>query len=255
MYPAGEEMSSDELIATEVVDVNGQPGIELTVRNPGTEVESSFYLLKLNPDYALSFSVYPPEEIDHPDVQSVLQSLAFAPDVGVRMPSQIPSAPPEGVPAPCLKGVYASIDPLPISTELTCPAEDEIGALGCAVQDALRSRDVDAIAGLMADPFAIGYWRSEGISKSPADAATELVEQRLPADTSNLTFTNDPTQFPLLDGMPADRMYDPDLDISLIIYSDGWGSEGQGGALLYVTRQPGGGVAWHGIVLAMDGFK
>ena len=60
MYPAGEEMSSDELIATEAVDVNGQPGIELTVRNPGTEVESSFYLLKLDPEYALSFSVYPP---------------------------------------------------------------------------------------------------------------------------------------------------------------------------------------------------
>ncbi len=106
---------------------------------------------------------------------------------------------------------------------------------------------MQALASLMSDPFTIGYWGSESGWASPMDMVNELSRNRLPTDTSGLTFTTDRNLFPSLQGMPPERMFGPDVDVALIIYSEGWGSDGQGAALLYIV-QSGVEYSWDSMV-------
>ena len=39
---------------------------------------------------------------------------------------------------------------------------------------AVAARDFTALQGMMTDPFTVGYWLSEGVELSPAEAATQL---------------------------------------------------------------------------------
>jgi Tol biopolymer transport system component len=131
---------------------------------------------------------------------------------------------------------------------LACPAESGPEALACDLQQALLSRDIAGLTSLMADPFFIGYWLSEGFSLSAGEAAAELDQYRLPADTSSLTFTTDRAQFPPLMGTPLDSMFGPDVDVALVVYSEGWGQDGLGAAMLFVVKEADGTYLWNGIL-------
>jgi len=137
---------------------------------------------------------------------------------------------------------------------LACPAESGPEVLACDIQNALLARDMVVLSDLMADPFAIGYWRSEGLSLTAEEAAAELDQSRLPADTSSLTFTIDRAQFPPLMSMPLEGMFGPDVEVVGVVYSEGWGVDGLGAALIYITEPTDGAYAWHGIVLSSEKF-
>ena len=118
----------------------------------------------------------------------------------------------------------------------------------CNVIDGLQSRNLSALHGFMTDPFTIAYWGSEGRVDTPAGITTELGEYRLPSDTSLLlTFTTDRAEFPPLAGMPPEQMFGPDVDILDVVYSEGWGPDGQGAALLYIAKGSAGNIYWHGL--------
>ena len=130
--------------------------------------------------------------------------------------------------------------------------------IACIIQDGLRSRNTSALIGYMADPFTIGYWLSEGVMDSPSEMIPVL--QGLynfddPNYTPRLTFTTDREQFPALGGMQPETMFGPDVNIAQVIYSQGWGQDGQGGALLFLTRDPSGKYLWHGIGFSGDNFS
>jgi hypothetical protein len=148
------------------------------------------------------------------------------------------------------------------------PSSDAAGALGCLVaaagtaesvacnvMDGIRSRNTAALPSFMVDPFSIGYWRSEGISVTPAEAIAELGNALLPADpvAHPLTFTTDRTQFPSLLGIPVEGMFGPDVDIAHIIYSEGWGLDGQGAALIFIAQNEDR-FYWHGLVFSSEHF-
>jgi len=137
---------------------------------------------------------------------------------------------------------------------LVCPAEGDPEALACSIQEALLARDIAALPTLMADPFATGYWASEGLSRTAEEAAAELDQYRLPADTNSLTFTTDRTQFPPLMGIPPEAMFGPDVSVAMVIYSEGWGPDGLGSALLFVIEQPDGTYVWNGILVSFEKF-
>ncbi len=144
----------------------------------------------------------------------------------------------------------------PPTDSLPCPAA--VGspeALACAIQAALRSRDLARAAELMADPFMVGYWRSEGRQLSPTAMADELNSSGLPADSSGLTFTTDRSRFPAFEGIPVDGMFGPDVDIALVIYSQGWSADGAGAALIFIAYDEMGRPVWHGLGLASAGFE
>ena len=72
---------------------------------------------------------------------------------------------------------------------------------------------------------------------------------RLPADTSSLTFTTDRAQFPPLMGVSPEGMFGPDVNVAMVIYSEGWEQDGLGAALLFVVEEADGTTyVWKGIL-------
>jgi hypothetical protein len=121
----------------------------------------------------------------------------------------------------------------------------------CNVIDGIRSRNLSALHGYMVDPFVIGYWGSEGRSDTPSGIIEELQSSRLPQDASMpMTFTADREAFPPLAGMPPEVMFGPDVDVAFLIYSEGWGLDGQGAALLYFTEDENGRLRWYAMVIS-----
>ena len=238
-----------ELLSTEQVLINGQQALLVTSRDERDDSTNQYHLFGLSTDLVLLFSVWPQSALETPDVQGVLNSIAFIPEVNVQIPQMLPMDPPLGVPASCLKGFESTSNMQDLEGSLSCQDVDDNSAeaLACAIQEALLTRDMEALASLMSDPFTIGYWGSEGGYASPMDMVNELSRNRLPADTSGLTFTDDRSMFPPLQGMPPGTMFGPDVDVALIIYSEGWGGDGGGAALLYIIQE-GGVYTWHSMV-------
>jgi hypothetical protein len=92
------------------------------------------------------------------------------------------------------------------------------------------------------------------VTKDPASAADELDRYQLPADTSGITFTIDRSLFPPLFGMPPEEMFGPEIDVVLVVYSEGWGVEDAGAALLFFARNDAGMYEWYGMVVGPAHF-
>ena len=156
------------------------------------------------------------------------------------------------------------VPPEPSLKSLDCGA-GSVGAspgtveyVACNVQDGLRSRNISALPSFMADPFTIGYWQSEGIMDTPAEMVKllpDLYNYNSPDYTPRLTFTIDRNQFPNLDGIPLEGMFGSDINIALIVYSEGWGLDGQGGSLLFFTQDEQGSYSWHGMGYSANNFS
>ena len=162
-------------------------------------------------------------------------------------------------------------DNLVVRTGDTNPTEEAYQTLACAevspesadyvacnIQDGLRSRNTSALIGYMADPFIIGYWQSEGVMDSPSEMIPVLhglYNFDDPNYTPQLTFTTDREQFPAMGGMQPEAMFGSDVNIIQVIYSQGWGQDGQGGALIFITGDPEGGYTWYGMGYSADNFS
>jgi hypothetical protein len=137
----------------------------------------------------------------------------------------------------------------------TVQEADETGWVVCNVIAGIRSRNLSALHGFMADPFAIGFWGSEGYSASPPEITAELAQNRLPVDpAAPMSFTADETDFPPLAGQPVGTLFGPDLDVVQVIYTEGWGPNGQGAALLYFVRDSTGQLVWHSLAYSDGHF-
>jgi hypothetical protein len=125
----------------------------------------------------------------------------------------------------------------------------------CNVIDGIRSRNLSALHGYMANPFIIGYWGSEGRSDTPVGITEELQRYRLPQDPSSpMTFTADRDVFPPLAGTPVEKLFGPDVNPVLVLYSEGWGTDGLGAALLYFAQNTQGKLYWYALVISGTHF-
>ncbi len=123
--------------------------------------------------------------------------------------------------------------------------------VACNLQDALRSRNTSAMLGSMEDPFIIGYWLSEGVLYTPQDFLNylpELYNFNDPDYTPRLTFTTDRSQFPDLPSSNLEGNFGPDVNVVEVIYSQGWGIEGDQEALIYLSEDSAGNFKWHGML-------
>ena len=69
-----------------------------------------------------------------------------------------------------------------------------------------------------------------------------------------LTFTTDQSQFPPLMDMGVEGMFGPDVAVAQIIYSEGWGQDGLGAALIFIAQNEAGAFYWHGMVYSFEHF-
>ena len=127
--------------------------------------------------------------------------------------------------------------------------------LACNTMDAIRSRNLYALHGYMADPFIIGDWGSEFRSASPEEVTADLLKDRLPADpAAPLTFTTVPGQFPPLAGQPPWTLLGPEVNVVSVIYSEGWGADGKGAALIFIAQDQAGKYYLPGMIYSSGHF-
>ena len=159
---------------------------------------------------------------------------------------------PELIPEP----EEASLDE---STILACGSVGPGSAeyVACNVQDSLISRNLAPLGSYMADPFILGYWGSEGISDTPEAIIEQikgLYNYDTPDYTPGLTFTSDRDKFPPLQGTPPESMFGPDVNIALVVYSEGWGPEGKGAAMFMIAENQNGEYYLHGMAFSHEQF-
>jgi hypothetical protein len=117
------------------------------------------------------------------------------------------------------------------------------------VQRALTERDYATLQTLMADPFAIGYWRSEGVTLSPANAIEEMRTNLLSPDAT-LQFMGAEALATIQ--LPVDL--EPGVKLAGASVVGGLGPEGKGEALLIFGQDSAGRAFWHSMIYAMNGF-
>jgi photosystem II stability/assembly factor-like uncharacterized protein len=123
---------------------------------------------------------------------------------------------------------------------------------GQLLVDTLNALNFDLLKVLMDQSFGFGFWQSEGFF-SPPDLAIEQLRSYLGAST---VLTADPTRdlSILLGGFDPYAIVGLDAAKSQALFVSGWGLDGKGEAILYVTRLPDGSLYWYGVLIAPGGF-
>ncbi len=245
--------SETNLIAADEITVNGQDALLVTTES--TFGHGKFYLFQVSDEIFLIASPNQ-EAIANSTVTGIVHSLALSPEVAMAWPYYLPDEPPIGLTAPCM-GIHAPVPdphaPLPGCFANSMNSADE---LALALQTLFPVKNIgELVYKHMNDPMMIGYWGSEIVWRSPLELGSEFANDLLPEDTSRLTFTSDQRQFPVLEGINIDGMFGPDVIVSQIIYSQGWGPDSQGGALLYIAEDTCGKLYWHGLVYSAMNFE
>ena len=106
----------------------------------------------------------------------------------------------------------------------------------------------------MVNPFPLGYWGSEGIVSSPYEIIESLRNSHLPEDLNALTFTYKREEFPPLEGVNLERMFGADVQITEILYSEGWEPDGLGASLLLFGPDESGQTKLQGMIISHQHF-
>jgi len=249
--------SEELLISTQEVEINGQPVLFVTTQsNFGI---GNFYLFTVTDDLFLAFATAS-ERMADPDVQGILNSIAVSTWTEVQVPDFKPGPPPVGLAAPCIPGYEQAVVPtvdIP-SGNTSCGLSSfvELDPLVDAVQQKLNERNYGSLHydHFINDPFMIGYWGSEGVTLNPLDTVTQLANSLLPPSGVELTFTTNRADFPPLAGTPPEYLFGPNVKVARVVYSEGWGQDGQGAALLYFAQDSCNGYYWHGLATSHEHF-
>ena len=144
----------------------------------------------------------------------------------------------------------------PAQTEPSTPAVAIApNAFSGQLRQAVESSDFDAMRGLMDDNlFVIAFWPGNSLPPMPADDAIGQLR--------NLHMTGAPIRFSeadaplaeLLNGQDPLHVFQSDVQVVDVLFSQGWGPEGLGEAMLFVAQRPDGSYWWYSIIIAPNGF-
>lgn len=119
---------------------------------------------------------------------------------------------------------------------------------------AINARDLETLAKLIADTVALGYWRSEWQTYSREEIVS-MIDSYMLQPGGQLTATDDPAEFPALDGIPVESIWGPDVEIAAFVFTRGWWMEGRGEAILALVEDGSGAFRLYGMLYAPDGFE
>ncbi len=149
--------------------------------------------------------------------------------------------------------IEEELTPTPVETTAVITPEVKYEVLNDILPIFLASGNYPALEALMGDSFVIGYWGSEGQNLSPAEAVEQLRINLLP-DPAAFRFTNDRSYFPDLGEVDPVKAFGPKVKVVDLVYSAGWGADGQGEAILAIGLNLDG-QYWPGMIYAPSGFE
>lgn len=135
-------------------------------------------------------------------------------------------------------------------------AGPETAAFSQQLRDAVAAADFSAMRELMDDNlFVIAFWPGNSLPPMPADDGLGQLR--------NLHMTGGPIRFPdpdaplseMLGNQDPLRIFQSDVQVVDVLFSQGWGPEGQGEAMLFVARRADGSHWWYSIIIAPAGFS
>ena len=133
-------------------------------------------------------------------------------------------------------------------------SQNQEGDLVEILPDAVANSDIATLESFMSDSFTIGYWQSEGVILTPGEAVEQFRSNLLP-NTSAVTFSTNPDEFPDLGSFDPFSAFGPEVSIANLIFSQGWGQDGQGEAILAIGLTNDSVPYWHGMIYAPSGFS
>jgi hypothetical protein len=145
---------------------------------------------------------------------------------------------------------------LPLPPQEPQPTGEAAGDLDSfreQLMQALEQRDTAQMQALMGEEFTFGFWRSEGFTNSPAEAA-EQIQQNYLGPQPQLVFDTEKDLAQVLDGVAPGPMLGPSAPLVQAIFVSGWGLEGQDEAILFFSQDSGGRLYWHSVLIAAGGF-
>ena len=252
--------SESSLVESEELVINGQTALLVTTESAFGE--GQFYLFSVTDELYLLFG--PNREASNsPDVLGILSSIALTTDVSVAIPDLFPDNPPKGLLAPCMGITELPSDPNAPPEGCQAVSFASLEELTSGLEENFHKANTGGlIFDYMNESIAVAIWRSEGQEYGRNDFGTLLANSYYNYQTINvaegklsqLTFTTDRSRFPPLMGIPAEIMFGPYVHIAEVIYSEGWGQDGLGAALLFIAENDCGRFYWHGLVYSPEHF-
>lgn len=131
--------------------------------------------------------------------------------------------------------------------------EVNVEAFTRQLASALATKKYDVLRGMMADPFTIGYWRSEG-TQPTRDEALVLVKNWVgPSTDLVVDLAGKTDQIKLLDGTNPLSMWGPNVQVVKSLYVKGLGTSHKDEALLIIAKRGDGSLYWYGMLFAGNG--
>lgn len=161
---------------------------------------------------------------------------------------------PTTVPEPTEAPTQAPTAPVEATAEPTIATPDSVEAFTTTLMEAISARDFTTLQTLMADPFSVGYWLSEGVSYSPGEAVAFLESNLLP-EGAQIVWADPATDLaPMLQGQPPESFLGPDKRVAAALLSYGWGEDGSAETIQFISQQPDGTYRWELLLLSAFGF-
>jgi photosystem II stability/assembly factor-like uncharacterized protein len=126
--------------------------------------------------------------------------------------------------------------------------------LAQTVVDNLNAKNFDAAKSKMGPSFMMAFWQSQGSSLTP-DEAIQQLQLNYIGPATVLTHDPDKDLTALLGGANPYTIMGLDASNSLAFYVSGWGLDGKGEAVLYMTKRGDGDPYWHSVLIAPTGFN
>ena len=262
-YIAQENTGGDsEVLSIDEVTLNQTPTVAAVIHYTESDYTSRYYLLRLSEEYLLRVSVYWSSKLfDTLDLQGILNSITFDPEAAVPLPVHTPAPPPIGLAAPCVPEYAVAVEPtveIPeFNTECGLSSFESLDFLTGKVTEYLQQRNTGGLRWeyLITDPFVFRRWGGEAETVGADQFATMLPNQLYEGSgMTEMSFTSDRAQFPPLGGNPPESLLGPGVTFVQVIYSEGWGEDGLGAALLYFAQDECGGYYWYGVVFSTGQF-
>ncbi len=141
----------------------------------------------------------------------------------------------------------------PVPAATATPAVESVNAFAARLTLALISRDYNQLQGMMASPFVLAGWLSEG-SELPAGVAIVQLRNNYFAPANAIAFPANVDLTALLGGTDPLTMWGAEVQAKQAIYVADLGPNNSTEALLIIAQKPDGTPYWYSILLATAGF-